>query len=201
MPRPRPQPVTPRPKASKPKPNVPLPESAPDEIEWNDTAGKTLSDEEFDEADLFGRFSDMSDLNGDKPVMIYFFWPDEDEESDDKNIANQVRRCKLMDEILTNEDIRKASTLFHCFKCDAKELSDKLKSKYKIKVVPKVLFFDVKGRKLWQLTSTKAKPKGVSKKMIDIAAKCMKLTSKKSDNNKKSTDPGGGGANPPSGGG
>jgi len=199
VPRPRPQPVSPRPKTSNPKPNVPLPETAPDKIDWKDTAGKTLSDEEFDEADLFGRFSDMSDLSDDKPVMIYFFWPDEDEESEDKNIANQVRRCKLMDEILTNEEIRKASTLFHCFKCDAKELSDKLKSKYKIKTVPKVLFFDVKGRKLWQLTSTKAKPKGVAKKMIDIAAKCMKLTSKKSDKNKKSTDPGGGGANPPSG--
>jgi hypothetical protein len=133
----------------------------------------------------------MGDIQGTKPVMIYFYWPDEDEESDDKNIANQVRRSKLMDEILTAEEIRRASTLFHCFKCNAKELSDELKKKYKIKTVPKILFFDVKGKKVWQLTSTKAKAKGVAKKMIAIAAAACKKTVDKS---------GKGGCSPPGGG-
>ena len=47
--------------------------------------------------------------------------------------------------------------------------------KYKLKLVPKVLFFDVRGKKVWQLTSTKAKPEGIAKKMVRIAAVCKKL--------------------------
>ena len=139
----------------------------------------------------------MGDLEDTKPVMIYFFWPEEDAESDDKDIANQVRRCVLMDEILADEMVRRASVLFHCFRCNAKELSEDLKSEYKIKVVPKVLFFDTKGRKVWQLTSTKAKPKGIAKKMCGIAATCKKLNGKGCDGNKKS----GGGCAPPKAGG
>jgi thioredoxin-related protein len=83
-----------------------------------------------------------------------------------------------MDEILSHEEIRRVSILFHCFKCNAKELSDNLKKTYKIKTVPKVLFFDVKGKKSWQLTSTKAKPKSIAKKMKAIAANFKKRADK-----------------------
>ena len=54
-------------------------------------------------------------------------------------------------------------------------MGEELKKKYKLTIVPKVLFFDVKGRKVWQLTSTKAKPEGVAEKMNKIAATCKKM--------------------------
>ncbi len=120
----------------------------------------------------------MADLKGTKPIMLYFYLPEEDADVADKNIANQVRRCKLMDKLLEEEIIRRASVLFHCFKCNINDVSDKLKKKYKLKIVPKVLFFDVRGKKVWRLTNTKAKPKGVAKKMVQIAAACKRLLKK-----------------------
>jgi len=145
---------------------------APDSVEWKDTAGVKLNKEEFDSKDLFGHFSDMGDIKETKPVLIYFYWPEEDAESTDKNIANQVRLSKLMeDNILSSEEFRRASLCFHCFKCNIKDdVDDQLKTKYRLKVAPKILFFDVRGSKVWQLTSTKADPEGVAKKMAQIAA-------------------------------
>ena len=72
--------------------------------------------EELKKTGVFEDFSNLSDLKGTKPVMLYFHLPEEDADIDDKDIANQVRRCKLMDEILDTEDVRRASVLFHCFK-------------------------------------------------------------------------------------
>ncbi len=115
-----------------------------------------------------------------KPILIYFYWPQEDANSDDQRIANQVRRCKLMDEILASKALRSACVLFHCYKCNMKDLCDDLKKKYKLKLVPKILFFDVKGRKVWRLTSTKAKPAGIARKMAQIAADSKALLKKKS---------------------
>ena len=129
--------------------------------------GKTTS--------VFEDFEGMGDFKGTKPVMLYFHLPEEDADMDDKDIANQVRRCKLMDELLEEEIVRRASVLFHCLKCNINDLSEELKKKYKLKLVPKVLFFDVRGKKVWQLTSTKAKPEGIAKKMVRIAAVCKKL--------------------------
>jgi hypothetical protein len=149
---------------------------APDEISWNDTKGLELTQEEMAETKLWGRFEDMSDLEGTRPVMLYVYWPEEDEENSDEEIANQVRRCKLMDEILDAEAVRRASVEFHCFKCSIKDMSDQLKGEYKITLVPKVLFFDVKGRKVWQLTSTSAKADGVARKMVQIASDCRTMT-------------------------
>jgi hypothetical protein len=143
--------VRPRPEAQKEKEKELPP--APEEIGWKDTSGIDLTEEELKEKDLFDHFADMGDLKGTKPIMIYFFWPDEDEESEDKKIANQVRRCKLME-------------------------SEELKKKYKLTRAPKILFFDVKGKKAWQLTSTKAKPKRVAKKMVEIALRCKKILEK-----------------------
>ena len=80
-----------------------------------------------------------------------------------------------MDELLEEEIVRRASVLFHCLKCNINDVSEELKKKYKLKLVPKVLFFDVRGKKVWQLTNTKAKPKGLARKMVQIAAECKKL--------------------------
>ena len=87
-----------------------------------------------------------------------------------------IRRCMLFEKnIFSTKEVRKASTLFHCLVCDFSKMSEQLKKKYKLTLVPKVLFFDVKGRKVWQLTSTKAKPSGVAKKMLKIASSSKKL--------------------------
>jgi hypothetical protein len=150
----------------------------PDEIAWSETSDAGVEKDEINKKKLWEHFTDMSDKQATKPIMIYFFWPDEDEDSEDKKIANKVRRCKLMDKIFEDEVIRKVSVKFHCYKCNAKELSEELKKKYKITLVPKVLFFDVKGKKVWQLTSTRAKPKSIAKKMVAIIARCQKQLKK-----------------------
>lgn len=121
----------------------------------------------------------MADLKCTKPVMLYFYWPEDDAQSKDKNVANQVRRCKLMDKILSSEEVRRVSVRFHCFRCNLKEVSDDLKKKHKVKHAPWILFFDVKGRRVWRLTNSKAKPAGLAKKMAQIAARCKKLLDKK----------------------
>ena len=137
-----------------------------------------MTGEDIKEKDVFGHFDGMGELVGTKPVMLYFYWPEEDADSKDEDIANQVRRCKLMDELLAAEAVRSASVLFHSYKCNIKEVNADLKRRYKLKIVPKVVFFDVKGRKVWHLTSTKAKPDGVAGKMAELAAQSKKLLKK-----------------------
>ena len=158
--------VRPNPKPEAPK-KEPLP-PAPDVVDWKETECIALAEEAFNEADLFARFTNMDGIAETKPVMIYFYWPEEDAEDTDKDIANMARRSVLMDEILTHEDIRRASVNYHCFKSNAKGLLALHKSEYNLKIVPKVLFFDTKGKKVWQLTNTKANPTGVAKKMEKI---------------------------------
>lgn len=151
-------------------------EPAPDEIAWNVTSDAGLGKEEINGKKLWDHFTDMSDKKSTKAILVYFYWPEED--NDNEDIQNMVRRCKLMDKILEEEAIRRASVKFHCFKCSFKDMSEELKKKYKLTVVPKVLFFDVRGKKVWQLTSTKASAEGVAGKMEKIAAACQKILEK-----------------------
>lgn len=106
-------------------------------------------------------------------MLIFFYWPGED--TDDENIKNTIRKCGLIEKIFEDEEVKRASVKFHCCKCDFKKLSEELKKEYRLKVVPKVLFFDVRGKKVWQLTNVKASPEGVAKKMNSISAQCDKL--------------------------
>ena len=129
-------------------------------------------------ADLWIEFNDIASMKESKPLMLYFFHPDE--ETDNEDTKNMIRRCGIMDEeILGSEDVRRASLGFHCLKCNWKDdMGEELKKKYKITLVPKVIFFDVRGKKVWQLTSTKANPKGIAKKMDKIAIASKKLIEK-----------------------
>ncbi len=160
-------------------------------MDWKDTNGledfknsdgsdnKSDDKKDIEKTKIFEDFANMDDVKETEPVLIYFYWPSEDL-SDDKNITNQMRRCKLMEEnILSSEDFRREAAKFHCYKCDNKTLDDVLKKKYKVKLAPKVLFFDVKGKKLWQLTSTSAKPARVAKKMRSIVARCERMLKNK----------------------
>jgi len=107
--------------------------------------------------------------------MLFFYWPSEDAQADSEETAEQAERSMLMSEILSAEAVRAASTFFHCYKCNVKELDAKLKEKYRIRYAPKVLFFDVNGKKTWWLTNIKASPNGVAKKMAQIAFQSNKL--------------------------
>jgi hypothetical protein len=161
-------------------PETPAPQAkevppAPDSIDWKQTSALELGDEEFKTANVFGHFADLAGLEGTKPLMLYFYWPEEDASSDDEEIANQVRRCKLMDEILDAEPVRRASAEYHSFKVNVKDLGEAYKDEYKITFAPKIIFFDVKGRKVWQLTSTSAKAEGVAKKMVEITVACKRM--------------------------
>jgi hypothetical protein len=171
---PRPQPATPRP-APKPADQEKPKEPAPDEISWADTADTGLNGTELSKADFWDLFTGMDEIKETKPVMLYFYWPQED--TDDEKIGNMIRRCDLMEEnIFSHEEVRRATLRFHCRKCNLKEdMSDELRKKYKVVMAPKVLFFDVRGKKVWQLTSTKANPEGVAKKMNKIADKSEEL--------------------------
>lgn len=175
---PAPQPNTPQPE--QPKPDKPEPEPvepAPEEILWQATADAGLAKKELGKAPLWDVFTGMSELESTKPVMIYFYCPEQD--SDDDDVKNMIRRCHLIAEnVFADEAVRRASLKFHCRNCDFNEISDEVKKKYKLVVVPKVLFFDVCGRKVWQLTSTGAAPDGVAKKMDKIAAASAKLLEK-----------------------
>lgn len=173
-------PQTPRPQPA-PQTPEPVPDtSAPSEIDWKITAGVKLGREKIDETDIFSHFDALADLKGTKPIMIYFYWPAEDAQNEDKNMANQVRRCKLMDDILSSEEVRKASLNFHCFKVNLKELSKEFREKYGVAYAPKVKFFDVKGatRRTWQITTVKIKPEKVAKRMDLIVAECKRMLEK-----------------------
>ena len=178
-PTPQPQPTPGTPKSDTPKPDKPE-EPAPDKIGWKEVKDAGLSKDAIKETKLWKHFTDMSDadisdLETTKPIMIYFYRPYE--ETSDKKIQNMIRRCGLMEEnIFCHEAVRRASVKFHCLWCNFRDdLGEDLRNKYKVTIAPKVLFFDVKGRKVWQLTSTNAKPKGVAGKMNKIAATCKKM--------------------------
>lgn len=143
-------------------------EPAPDKVAWAETSDAGVSKEEMAEKGLWDHFTDLADKKATKPVLIFFYWPDED--TDDENIKNTIRKCGLFEKIFEDEAVRRASVKFHCYRCDFKKLSEELKAEYKLKVVPKVLFFDVRGSKVWWLTNIKASPEGVAKKMEQIAA-------------------------------
>jgi hypothetical protein len=171
---PQPQPQTPKPQPGKQKPTPAKPEEpAPDEVAWAETCDAGVGKEEMSKKDLWDHFTGLSDKKATKPVLIFFYWPEED--TDDASIKNSIRKCGLIEKIFEDEAVRRASVKFHCLKCDFKKMSEELKKKYRLKVVPKILFFDVKGKRIWQLTNVKASPSGVAKKMNSIAAKCDKL--------------------------
>jgi hypothetical protein len=147
-------------------------EPAPDKVAWAETSDAGVNKEEIGKKELWDLFTGLSDMKATKPVLIFFYWPDEN--TDNEEVKNTIRKCGLIDKIFEDEAVRRASVKFHCCRCDFKKMSEELKSQYGLKVVPKVLFFDVKGVKVWQLTNVKASPEGVAKKMDSIAAKCEK---------------------------
>jgi len=100
-------------------------EPAPDEIAWNITSDAGLGKDEIDQKKFWDHFTDMSDKKSTKAILVYFYWPEED--NDNEDIQNMIRRCKLMDKILEEEAIRRASVKFHCFKCSFKDMSEELK--------------------------------------------------------------------------
>ena len=148
-------------------------EPAPDNVAWAETSDAGVNKDEISDKDLWDHFTGLSDKKATKPILLFFYWPEED--TDDEDIKNTIRKCGLIEKIFEDEEVRRASVKFHCYKCDFKKMSEELKQEYSLKVVPKVLFFDVKGQKVWQLTNVKASPEGVAKKMTSIAAKCDKL--------------------------
>ena len=140
---------------------------------WKETTGAATGDE-LEKSELWADFSGMESLKDTSPVMLYFYLPDEETENAD--ILNMIRNCRLMEEnVFAHEAVRKVSVNFHCFKCDFKELSDTLKKKYGVKIVPKAIFFDVRGKKVNQLTNSKADPEDLAKKMNSIVAECKKM--------------------------
>ncbi len=148
-------------------------EPAPDKVAWSETSDAGLGAEDIEQKDLWDHFTGLSDKKATKPVLIFFYWPEED--TDDADIKNSIRKCGLFEKIFEDEAVRRASAKFHCYKCDFKKLSSELKTAYKLKVVPKVLFFDVRGNKVWWLTNVKASPAGVAKKMDSIAADSKRI--------------------------
>ena len=166
-PKPEPKPDGREPEQSKPV------EPAPDSVAWAETSDAGVNKDEIADKELWDHFTGLADKKATKPILMFFYWPEED--TDDEDIKNTIRKCGLIEKIFEDEEVRRASVKFHCYKCDFKKLSADLKKEYSLKVVPKVLFFDVKGKKVWQLTNVKASPEGVAKKMTSISAKCDKL--------------------------
>ena len=166
---PKPEPKPDGQSSEKPKPVEP----APDSVAWAETSDAGVDKDEISKKELWDHFTGLSDKKATKPVLIFFYWPEED--TDDESIKNTIRKCGLIDKLFEDEAVRRASVKFHCLKCDFKNMSEELKNEHGLKIVPKVLFFDVKGKKLWQLTNVKASPEGVAKKMNSIAEKCDKL--------------------------
>ncbi len=169
-------PQTPKPESNPgtEKPAQPKPEEpAPDKVAWAETSDAGVDKDEIANKDLWDLFTGLSDKKATKPVLIFFYWPEED--TDDENIKNSIRKCGLFEKIFEDEAVRRASTKFHCCKCDFKKLSEELKKEYRLTVAPKILFFDVRGKKVWQLTNVKASPEGIAKKMNSISANCDKL--------------------------
>lgn len=165
-------PQAPKPDAQKPEQPKPE-EPAPDKVAWAETSDAGVDKDEISKKDLWDHFTGLSDKKATKPVLIFFYWPEEDTE--DEDIKNAIRKCGIIEKIFEDEAVRRASVRFHCYKCDYKKVSEELKKEYKLKTVPKVLFFDVRGKKVWQLTNVKASPEGVASKMTSIAANCDKL--------------------------
>jgi len=94
--------------------------------------------------------------------MIYFYWPDEGKK------GKSATACATFEKNLAAaSDFQTAAADFGCYKCNAKDLDKKLKSKYGVKT-PLILFFDAAGKKVHKLTKFPKSDKSLVKKLEKI---------------------------------
>lgn len=165
-----------RPKQPKPEPKGPE-RNVPG---WTEVSGSIPDDkEEAKKATVFEHFSATAECNMSKPFMVYFYWPDEGKK--DKNAT----ACAAFEKNLAAaSDFQTAAADFGCYKCNAKDIDKKLKSKYGVKT-PLLLFFDATGKKRHKITKFPKSDKSLVKKLKKIKENSDKAVEKAKEKEEK----------------
>jgi hypothetical protein len=130
---------------------------------WTEVSGSIPDDKaEARKATVFEHFSGATECKMDKPFVIYFYWPDEG-----KMERTAVACSKFEKSLAAASNLQSALGNFGCYKCSAKDLDKKLKSKYSAKP-PTIVVFDATGKKVYSITKISKSDKTVAKKMESI---------------------------------
>lgn len=130
---------------------------------WTDTSGSIPDDKkEAKKATVFEHFSATAECKMNKPFVIYFYWPDEG-----KKEKNAVACSKFEKSLAAASNVESALGDFGCYKCNAKDLDKKLKSKYSVKI-PSIVVFDALGKKKHSITKISKSDKTLAKKLNKI---------------------------------
>lgn len=144
------------PKKEKPAPEIP----------WVDSGVKSSDDSDEDEKDekKSGGFLDLNGekttpyddftgiekiKEGEKPVLMYFHSTNEDE----------AEKCKAFEEALFKiaEVAEFIKDNFACVRMDTEEMEEDMRKDYKVTRIPKVVFYDYKGKYLYNYRSSRPK--------------------------------------------
>lgn len=147
---------------------------------WTEVSGSIPDDkEEAKKATVFEHFSGTADCKMDKPVVIYFYWPDEG-----KMEKTAVACSKFEKGLAEAANLQSALSSFGCYKCNAKDLDKKLVSKYSAKA-PVIVVFDATGKKVYNFNKASKSDKTVAKKMESIKKASDKAVEKAKEKEEK----------------
>ena len=169
----------------KPKPARPEPKGPERELpSWTDTSGTYPEDKkEARKATVFEHFAETAGNKMAKPILIYFYWPDEGKPD---RIA---LACASFEKNLSKaSNFHDAAGEFGSYKCNLKNVDKKLIAKFKLKA-PCILIFNATGKKVASIAKFPKNDKSLAKKLNKIKTssdKAVEKAQKKKEKDKKS---------------
>jgi hypothetical protein len=123
---------------------------------------------------LFDIFRETAEMKGQKPIMIYFFWPEEEK------VSTAGKACAAFErQLAAAKGFAAVSERFARFTCDANALDKKLRSLY-APTAPRLVVFDPTGKRLAAITRFPSSEKVLVKKFEAVAKACEKQIAKES---------------------
>jgi len=145
---------------------------------WTEVSGNIPENKlEAKKAGVFEYFSGTVECRMEKPLAIYFYWPDEGKMEKTAYLCSQFEKT-----LGAASNTQTAFGEFGCYKCNAKNLDKKLASKLGVKV-PLILLFDATGKKVHSITKISS-DKSLAKKLGSIkkaSDKAVEKASKKEE--------------------
>jgi thioredoxin-related protein len=150
-------------------------------IEWVTAEAMAFDDEKtLKKRSVFEDWSKTRELGEAKPMVFFFYWPEEDAKSKDadKDEKSQAEKTKHLKKAFNNSSVTKQLERFYCFKIDVKELKsfgkpgESYLSKYKIRKAPVLVIYDFKGNRLMSISG---------KQESKVLARKLKMGADKSD--------------------
>jgi len=126
------------------------------------------------ETRFFEEFDGLKDMAGEKPLVIFFYWPEEDKESGDAKLRHKAELSEKMAKMLAEPELRKYRDDCVWVRVNAKSMEGKktLARKYGVSGFPSILLVDIEGHGYWRTISPNIKSRYFAKKLKALVKRC-----------------------------